>query len=133
VNYRGTDPDPTRVRCSFYVRTPSDKHPGMFDYTDIVLNHPTGDGNLHVLHPPAVGDIIPLTDVTKKFSGRFKVLAREWGHASYGSTYWPLLDAHPTHGPMLYLLVEPSEDFFHNQAPRDDDDEPTDTEGGSNP
>jgi hypothetical protein len=100
----------------------------MFDYTAISLNHPIGDGNLHVLHPPVVGDLICLHDVTKRFSGRFKVLAREWGYASYGSDHWPILDAHPTHGPMLYVLVEPSADFFDDQAPSDDseDDEPAD-------
>jgi hypothetical protein len=95
----------------------------MFDYTAIALNHPSGDGNLHTLHPPVVGDLICLHDVTKKFSGRFKVLAREWGYASYGSDYWPILDAHATHGTMLYVLVEPSDDFFVDLAP-DDEPEP---------
>jgi hypothetical protein len=51
------------------------------------------------------------------------VIAREWSHASYGSDHWPLLDAHPTHGPMLFVLVEPSEDFYHDQAPSDEADE----------
>lgn len=119
MNYRGSDPDPNRIRCSFHVRTPSVKHPGMFDYTAIALNHPSGDGNLHTLYPPVVGDLICLFDVTKKFSGRFKVLAREWGYASYGSYDWPLLAAHPTHGPTLYVLVESSDDFYLDLAPAD--------------
>lgn len=114
-------PNPDRVRCSFHVRTPSEKHPGMFDYTEIALNHPTGDANLHTHHPPMVGDLICLHDVRGEPSGRFKVLAREWGHASYGSTYWPLLDAHPTHGPTLYVLVEPSDDFFEHMAPSEEE------------
>lgn len=115
---RGTDPD--RVRCSFRVRTPSEKHPGMFDYMVMSLNNPSGDGDLHTLYPPAVGDLITLHSIGGP-SGRFKVLAREWGHASYGSDYWPLLDAHPTHGPMLVVLVELSEDFFRDQAPADEE------------
>lgn len=113
--------DPNRVRCSFRVRTPSEKHPGMFDYTPIALSHPTGDGDLHTLHPPAVGDLICLHGVGGGPSGRFRVLSREWGHASFGSDYWPLLDAQPTHGPALYVLVEPSDDFFHDQAPAEEE------------
>lgn len=122
MNYRGTDPDPIRVRCSFHVRAPSGKHPGMFEYTAIALIHPSGDGDLHTLYPPVVGDLICLHDVTKKFSGRYKVLAREWSYASYGSHDWPLLNAHPTHGPTLHVLVELSDDFFLDMAPGDEPD-----------
>lgn len=115
--------DPNRVRCCFYVRTPSEKHPGRFDYTVMSLNHPTGDANLYTLHPPVVGDLICLHDIAGGPSGRFKVLAREWSHASYGSTNWPLLDTHPTHGPTLYVLVEPSEDFFRDSALNDEEEQ----------
>lgn len=114
-------PDPDRVRCSFQVRTPSEKHPGKFDYTYISLNHPSGDANLHTLHPPAIGDLICLHDIAGGPSGRFKVIAREWSHASYGSTNWPLLDSHPTHGPTLYVLVEPSDDFYQDMAPAEEE------------
>lgn len=121
MNYREVDPN--RVRCSFYVRTPSEKHPGMFDYTPISLNNPRGDGDLHTYHPPAVGDTISLHDISGNARGKHRVIARDWMHASYGSTYWPLLDAVPTHGPALYVLVEPAEDFFRDQAPTDEDEE----------
>jgi hypothetical protein len=109
------------VVCCFFIRTPADGDQFYYDPVNVGSWH--GDGNLHTPYPPDVGDLIHLWDTFKKQGGTYKVLAREWLHSSYGSTYWPVLEQQPTVGPRLDLIVEPAEGVFQDQAMRPDDED----------
>jgi hypothetical protein len=116
--------DDTRVRCSFHLRTPSETHPGLFNYDQIAINSRNHDGKLHTDHPPLIGDSIYLHDLSGRIQGGlFKVIDRNWLHSSYGSVDWPITQPQPSSGPLLEILVERSEGFFQDEAPTDEDEE----------
>jgi hypothetical protein len=129
--------DDTRTRCVFYVRTPATET--THTYTRIWLSSRDCDGYLTTTQPPAIGDQIFLYDhggTGNGPRGEFRVVARSWRHASYGSTYWPYTDDRPTVGASLDIVVVPAKSLMHDQeTSSDDEDEATPTtvtEGASN-
>lgn len=104
-----------RVRCSFYIRTPSAAHPDMWDYTSVDLGTPSH--TLDTFHPPQVGDRIALG------APMFEVVARDWMHPQHGSGAWPYRELYPVVGPMMQVIVVPAEGLFVDQAPVDADEE----------
>lgn len=111
---------PSTVVCVFYRRT---KLPGGHRYERIQVGEPEMYGRLVTAHPPAVGDKILLHHKGggEDLSGHYLVVEREWLHASWGSTLWPILDPFPDEGPALYTVVEPTTPQRHDQVPEDDD------------
>jgi hypothetical protein len=107
--------------CHFYVRTPAGD--GQFTYEPITLDSASGDGRLRTAHPPLPGDLILLSDSHSKKGGIFRVLERCWYHASYLSTYWPVLEPLPVEGPGMDIIVEPAEGLFRDEAPSADEDD----------
>jgi hypothetical protein len=107
---------PTTVACVFHERVPASDTTS--HYRRIWLANPDGDGVLRTPHPPAVGDTIFLFDrggTETGPRGQFRVVERGWDHASYGSTYWPVLMADPTQGPRLTVIVVADEGPFRDQ------------------
>ncbi len=112
--------DSNAVRCIFYSRTPGDT-PDAYRYARIYLRSGMhADGMLHTPHPPAVGDLISLADATDGPKGLFHVLERDWLHPDYGSVAWPLAAEAPTQGPLLTVMVEPSDGMFRDEQADED-------------
>lgn len=112
---------PETVVCEFHERTRASDSTSR--YTRIWISNPDGDGVLCTPFPPAIGDTIFLYDrggTETGPRGRFRVVARDWFHASYGSTYWPVLEQHPKQGPRLSIVVVKDDGPFHDQEPDDD-------------
>lgn len=113
---------PGTVVCTFHERVPAGG--STFHYRRVWLSNRDGDGVLRTPFPPAVGDTIFLYDRGGTETGPrgcFRVVERDWGHTSYGSTYWPVLDKHPAQGPRLTLIVVAAEGPFRNQELDEDD------------
>lgn len=120
-----TTTDDTRTRCAFYLRTPATET--THTYTRIWLSSQGGHGYLATTQPPAIGDQIFLYDrggTERGPRGEFRVVARSWNHASYGSTYWPVLNDRPVVGARLDIIVEPAQGLMQDEEPGVDNDEP---------
>jgi len=118
-----------RVRCTFYAKTPAPG--GGYYYRNISLRG-WEDGPLITFHPPAIGDLIWLTDADRTAaSGTWRVTGRDWLLNDYGSMNWPYGEQHPVKGPMLTIIVEPAEGLFVDQVIEPDEDgeeqQPNDT------
>ena len=72
---------------------------------------------LHTLHPPRIGDLLPLWDEHKRAGGCFRVVDREWHHPGFGSAVWPLTETAPKEGPSLTVIVEADLGIFYKEAP----------------
>ncbi|GAB3211315.1 hypothetical protein [Nocardia tengchongensis] len=110
------------VKCWFYVRHPSTKHPGTYRYQRISLKNPMGanEGGLLTMHPPAMGDTLFLADEFSGDAGQYRVIARGWSHNQYGSYNWPLGESYPKEPTTLQVLVEPAEGLFQDEEPDDE-------------
>lgn len=107
-------------RCSFRVRTPDPSTPGKYLYDHLSVSGPAGDPYLHTPHPPATGDFIFLWNSQTKTGGYFAVLLRTWMHSSYGSVDWPYGQPAPRVGPLLDIVVEPT-DVLDDESVRSHD------------
>ena len=108
--------DSTFARVKFSVRSPATAD--SWHYDRITLDSPYGGGFTPMHHPPAVGDLIVLSDKHRDdLSGVFRVVERQWVHASYGSASWPLSKPEPADGPLLDIIVEPSEGAYRDEEP----------------
>jgi hypothetical protein len=111
------------VACVFNVRTEVTDAP-TYRYDQIVVSGPRGDGYLQTPHPPQIGDQIYLYDQRGNGPrGEFRVIARSWHHASWGSANWPILDAHATEPSRLDVLLEPCDGIFADEEPDGEDDD----------
>lgn len=110
----------TVPRCAFYLRTQVTDDP-TYRYERIEISSPRGDGLLPTPNPPAVGDLILLSDSFRRTGGMFRVIERAWLHAQFGSADWPYTSAHAQNGPTLEVIVEPTEGPFVNVAPSGDE------------
>lgn len=98
------------VRCVFRLRVKvTDAPTYRYDYVDI--RSPTHTGEISLIHPPLIGDLILLPN-----AGMVRVVDRCWSHASYGSTYWPYTSPHATVGPRLEVIVEQAEGPYLHEA-----------------
>lgn len=111
------------VRCEFYVRHPSTKHPGTYRYQRIELNTPMGrdSGYMVTMHPPAMGDTLFLADKFSGDAGQYRVIARDWWHDQYGSSNWPLVEDLPKEPQRLRVLVEPAAWCFQDEEPAENE------------
>ncbi|GIL29163.1 hypothetical protein [Actinocatenispora comari] len=75
-----------------------------------------GDGALPTPYPPAVGDLIWLTDRFTGSGAVYRVLERQWMHAGYGSMSWRAGTAAPAEGPMLEIVVEAAGGLFLDEV-----------------
>lgn len=98
------------ARCSFYVLNREDPDDSQAIYPK------TPSGGLILDHPPAVGDLIWLSGISYRtddegedVSGCWRVLARSWSPAVYGSQAWPAGTERETGPVWLDLMVEPAE------------------------
>lgn len=104
------------ARCSFHVlnREDPESSPALYPRTpsgSLVLEHPPAPGDLIYLRgdvaDPADPDGNRLVDAT----GTYRVVARDWMPASYGSPAWRAGEQAP--GPItLELMVEPATGLF---------------------
>lgn len=105
------------ARCSFHVLNRADPADSQTLYPE------TPTSGLILEHPPAVGDLIWLSGVIyqtdeegeeerEEVDGCWRVLARSWSPAVYGSRSWPALTGRQTDAVSLDLMVEPAEGLF---------------------
>lgn len=106
---------PMDVRCVFRLRVQVTDVP-TYRYDHVDVRGPEGNGELSMVHPPLIGDLVLLPPV-----GTVRVVDRCWSESSYGSTYWPYLSPHPTVGPRLELIVEQAEGLYADEAEESDD------------
>lgn len=97
------------VRCVFRLRVKVADAP-TYRYDHLDIRTPEHNGDISLIHPPLIGDLIYLP------GGMFRVVDRCWMHASYGSTYWPYMSPHATVGPRLEVVVEQAEGLYVHEA-----------------
>lgn len=111
------------IHCHFYVR---EAVGDQWRYDRVLVASPEGDSSLHTDTPPVVGDLIVLSDQSRKLEGwpgQCRVIERAWMYSSWGSTNWPYGEAQSRVGPTLDLIVERAEGPFVNEAPVEDEDD----------
>lgn len=112
-------PGPQPVRCTFAVRYPAGN--GKWRYKRVHITGVDGDYCLPLWQPPIPGDKIDLwSDQDIEGGPVFLVAERAWSHAAYGSPDWPYGSRMPGRGPLLHIIVEPSEGPYHDEAPGKD-------------
>lgn len=97
-------------RLLFSVRYPVGQ--GRYRYRRVFIAGPGGAGCLTTDHVPAAGDLISLWDAhgpQPEGGPIFVVVRRSWQHAGFGSANWPYGTNEPLYGPMVDIIVEPSE------------------------
>jgi hypothetical protein len=105
------------VRCTFHARIPVE---GGHAYEPITPRGNSASGSWSTLHPPSIGDLVPLSPQL------YKVTDRIWRYAEHGSRDWPLVEPHAIKGPMLDLIVEPAQGPYHDQIVIPEEDDSTD-------
>lgn len=104
------------TRCSFFILNRDDPRnsPSLYPKT------PAGR-MLELDEPPVVGDLIGLSGDTTdpddeehsvEVHGTWRVVARQWVPAGYGSVVWPLGADRPAEPTWLDLMLEPAEGMF---------------------
>jgi hypothetical protein len=109
-------------QCQFYVRTPVTEEPPTYRYDAVYLRGGAHgrSGSLVTPHPPAVGDLIYLTDDTGPHTAQHRVIERAWTHPQYGSAVWRHGTQWPKEGPLLTIIVVPESGPFRDEAPGDE-------------
>jgi len=107
------------ARCCFYILNPDNP----YDSHSLWPKTPGGSG-LVLEHPPAVGDTISLSGETADpddpegerlvtVHGEWRVLARRWGPAAYGSVAWSWGSGAAQPEPVILdLMIERTEGMF---------------------
>jgi hypothetical protein len=105
-------------RVKFAVRYPAGE--GRWHYETVMIRSWEGSVHTPMDCPPAIGDLIILYDTDRprrqlpplKGGPVFRVVDRLWSHAMYGSVTWPYGKTEPSEGPLLDIIVEPSEGVY---------------------
>src|ERR1700756_1238119 len=104
------------AECHFYILNRDD--PGNSGFLSVPAG---GNGYLVLDEPPLVGDLIALAGQTPNLAdedgplveaaGVWRVLARCWNPANFGSQAWPIGNREPS--PVwLDVMLEPAESIF---------------------
>ena len=114
------------ARVKFAIRKPMPDNKWRYDI--VLMRNPDSGPFFPLFEVPAVGDLVFLYDDQRKEGGVYKVVTRQWAYPGYGSMVWPYATPYPTLGPMVDVIVEPSDGAFHDEyepaEPEEDDDEP---------
>ncbi|MFJ9370942.1 hypothetical protein ACIRRA_41930 [Nocardia sp. NPDC101769] len=79
-----------------------------------------------------MGDTLFLYDSEiPDLAGTFRVIGRDWIYTQYGSASWPFGEPEPKKPSVLQVLLEPADEFLHNEEPADDEDERADEESAA--
>ena len=107
----------TSLRVKFAVRYPAGD--GKWRYVSVMIPSYEGSGSYAPLEQlPAVGDLVYLYDMdTNGPRGIFRVLDRAFMWSSYGSVDWPHGEPRPRSGPLVDIIVEPSEGAYRDETP----------------
>jgi hypothetical protein len=104
--------------CAFYMRENAGMHrEGMkYKYTLLWIEGRERDGKLYTMHPPLVGDTLPLSDDTQDIHDTFQVVMRDFSYSRYGSANWPLGEKHSSVGPHITYIVVRSTGVFRDEV-----------------
>lgn len=106
-------------RVGFMIRYPAGD--GKWWFRPVYLPAPA-DSSMPMAYPPAPGDLISLYDDRDGENHQpeggpvFRVVARMWNHAAYGSGSWPYGRPEPVEGPLLDIIAEPAPGLYADET-----------------